>query len=198
MATRSQKIDLHTSDKIHMVNKDNLALMERYKVDMAIRELSEGTQYAYVQGLKQWFVYVMEHQDNRCVLTMTDDDITQFLYWCKQYGNNTCRMKLRISIISSFFRFLRKKKLLTGNPTEFIEPPKRTSPVVIQTFLTSEQVALMREKLIEYGDLQLRLYATISLSTMARIAAIASLKWSQVDFNSCVIRDVLEKRGQDR
>ena len=170
MATLSKRIDLHVSEKIQLVNPDNLKLLERYKIDLAIRDRSETTKYQYEISLKQWFVYILDNQDNRSVLDITDDDITEFLYFCKQEGNNTNRMKMRISVISSFYKFLRKKKLLTTNPTEFIEAPRRTSPVITQTFLTLEQVAQMREKLIENGDLQLRLYAMLSLSTMARIA----------------------------
>lgn len=196
MLTRGQKIKMHADQKLHLINKENLRLLEKYKVDMAIRELSPSTQERYIGDLKGWFVYVLEHQDNRNVLDLVDDDITEYLYWCKKLGNNANRMKLRVSVISAFYRFLRKKRFLTTNPTEFIEPPKRVIPVTVQTYLTSEQVALMREKLIESNQTQLRLYAMLSLSTMARLSAIASLKWSQIDMNGCVIRDVREKEGK--
>lgn len=196
MLTRGQKIKMHADQKLHLINKENLRLLEKYKVDMAIRELSPSTQERYIGDLKGWFVYVLEHQDNRTVLDLIDDDITEYLYWCKKLGNNANRMKLRVSVISAFYRFLRKKKFLTTNPTEFIEPPKRVVPVVVQTYLTSEQVALMREELIKSNETQLRLYAMLSLSTMARLSAIASLKWSQIDTNNCIIHDVREKEGK--
>lgn len=196
MAVRSKRIDLHVADRIQFVNPENLKLLERYKVDMSIREIAPTSQYEYTTSLKQWFVFILEYQQNRSVLEMGDDDITEFLFWCKSQGNNTMRMKVRVSTISAFYKFLRKKKLLTANPTEFIESPKKSSPVITQTFLTSEQVALMREKLIENGDIQLRLYAMLSLSTMARVNAIASLRWLQVDWQNCVIHDVLEKEGK--
>lgn len=163
---------------------------------MAIRELSVNTQAAYVSDLYQWFAYILQYQDNKSVLEITDSDITEFLFFCKKEGNNALRQKVRISTIRSFFKFLRKNKYMKENPTEFIDAPKKSSPIVVQTFLTSEQVAQMREKLIAYGDLQLRLYATLSLSTMARLSAIASLKWSQVDINACVICNVLEKEAK--
>lgn len=196
MAERSPKIRLEANKKMHLINPDNLDFVKKYKVDMSIRNLSESTINAYETNLYQWFAYILEYQKNRSVLELTDDDITEFLYFCKQKGNNTCRMKVRISTIAAFYKFLRKKKFMLTNPVEFIEPPKKSSPVVIQTFLTKEQIALMREALIRHGDIQLRLYATLSLSTMARASAIASLKWSQIDINNCVIHDVLEKEGK--
>ena len=196
MLTRGQKIKMYADQKMHLINKENLKLLDKYKVDMAIRELSPLTQDRYINDLKGWFVYLLEHQDNRNVLDLVDDDITEYLYWCKKLGNNANRMKMRVSVVSAFYRFLRKKRYLTTNPTEFIEPPKRVIPVTVQTYLTSEQVALMREKLIESNQTQLRLYAMLSLSTMARLSAIASLKWSQIDMNACVIHDVREKEGK--
>lgn len=176
MLTKSQRIVTNSDSKMHLINPENVKLLERYKIDMAIRELAPLTQDRYVQDLKGWFVFILEHQKNRSVIDLIDDDITEYLFWCKSFGNNANRMKLRISVISSFYKFLRKKRLLTTNPTEFIEAPKRVVPIVVQTYLTSEQVALMREKLVESRNTQLRLYATLSLSTMARISAIASLK----------------------
>ena len=196
MAQRSMRIVLHDEAKLAKVNPENLQLVEKYKIDMALRELAPTTQRQYIYNLQQWLVYVYDNQNNKSVLEIEDDDLTQFLYFCKSGGNNSARMKARIATLSAFYKFLRKKHYLTTNPVEFIEPPKKATPVIIQTFLTNEQVVLMREKLIEYGDTQLRLYAMLSLSTMARANAIASIKWSQIDIKESCIHDVLEKEGK--
>ena len=101
-----------------------------------------------------------------------------------------------MSSISAFYKFLRKKRLIKESPVEFIDRPKQGLPIAIQTYLTKDQVQLMREKLEEYGDIQLQAYAFLSLTTMARVHAIASLKWDQVDFDERVCSDVLEKEGK--
>lgn len=196
MVTKSQRIVTNSDSKMHLINAENVQLLERFKIDMAIRELAPLTQQRYISDLKGWFVFILEHQKNRSVIDMIDEDITEYLFWCKSQGNNANRMKFRISVVSTFYKFLRKKRLLTGNPTEFIEAPKRVVPITVQTYLTSEQVALMREKLVESRNTQLRLYATLSLSTMARVSAIASLRWNQIDLNNCVITGVPEKEGK--
>ena len=102
-------------------------------------------------------------------------------------GRKHCSRDYGISRFSAFYKFLRKKKLIQENPTEFLDRPKKGLPVTVQTFLTPEQVALMREKLIECGKLQLRTYALFSLSTMARVNAIASIKWEQIDFDERIV-----------
>lgn len=196
MAQRSNRIMLYDPEKLKKVNDESITLLNKYKVDMSIRDLSSSTQVAYIQNLYQWFIYILDNQNNRSVLELEDDDITEFLYFCKRGGNNTARMKVRISVISSFYKFLRKKKFLLTNPVEFIEAPKKATPIMTQTFLTPAQVSYMREKLIECKDTQLRLYAMLSLSTMARVSAIASIRWDQIDIKECVIHDVLEKEGK--
>lgn len=64
--------------------------------------------------------------------------------------------------ISAFYKFLRKKKIIKESPVEFIDRPKQGQPIAVQTYLTKEQVQLMREKLEEYGDIQLQVYAFMS------------------------------------
>ena len=195
MPERSKRIVLHNEEKLKQINPETQKLMQKYKIDMSLRDLSPKSIYSYEKDLNQWFIYILDYQFNQCVTELSDDDITEFLYFCKQEGNNVERMKRRMASISAFYKFLRKKKLIKENPTEFMDRPKKGMPVTVQTYLTPEQVDLMRTKLTEYGDLQLKTYAMFSLSTMARVNAIANLKWEQIDFEARECRDVLEKEG---
>ncbi|MCM1008683.1 MAG: tyrosine-type recombinase/integrase [Ruminococcus flavefaciens] len=196
MPERSRRIELHDSEKLKQINSETQKFLQKYQIDMSLRGLSEKTQYHYKMDLNQWFIYILDNQFNQSVTELSDDDITEFLYFCKRNGNNVERMKRRISAISAFYKFLRKKKLIQEDPTEFLDRPKKGLPIVAQTFLTEEQVALMRKKLIEYGALQLRTYALFSLSTMARVSAVANIKWKQIDFDNRIVRNVLEKEGK--
>lgn len=195
MPERSKRI-LYDEKKLEQVNSETKKLMQKYTIDMSLRELSPKTIYQYQKDLEQWFVYILDNQENKCVTELSDDDITEFFYFCKMQGNNTERMKRRMAAVSAFYKFLRKKKIILENPMEFMDRPKKGQPVTTQTFLTPEQIALMREKLIERGNLQLRTYALFSLSTMARVNAIANTKWNQIDFDSRIVKDVLEKEGK--
>lgn len=193
---KSKRILLYDKDKYSKVNPDTLKILERYKIDMVMRNLSPNTQQHYELDLRQWFIYVLENQNNKCIQELTDDDITEFLYFCKKEGNNAERIKRRTASISAIYKYMRKKRMIVENPTEFIDRPKRGLRIINQTYLTPEQVALMREKLISCDDLQLRLYAMLSLSTMARVSAIASIRWEQIDLENKIIKGVLEKEGK--
>ena len=196
MAERSKRILMYDKEKLDHINQETLKLFQKYQVDMSIRDLSKNSIEAYNTDLRQWFIFMYDNQFNLSVLEATEDDITEYYYWRKQQGNNVNRQKRVMSSISAFYKFLRKKKLIVESPTEFIDRPKSGQPIAVQTYLTKEQVQLMREKLDEYGDIQLTAYAFLSLTTMARVNAIASLKWEQVDFNERICSNVLEKEGK--
>ena len=193
---RSKRICLHDNEKLKQINPETLNIFERYKVDMTMRNLSPRTVNHYTLDLQQWFIYILDKQGNRCIRELNDDDISEFIYFCMKEGNNSERIKARMSCISAIYKFMRKKKMIVENPTEFIDRPKSRMRITQQTYLTPEQVAMMREKLIKSDNLQLRLYAMLSLSTMARVTAISSIRWNQIDLDGQVIKGVLEKEGK--
>lgn len=196
MAQRSKRIKLMDEEKLKQVNPTTLALYRKYEMDMTIRELSPKSIYNYKMDLYGWFIYILDNQINACVTDITEDDIVEFIYHCKIQGNNSRRIKRRLASISAFYKFLRKRKLIKENPMEFVDRPKKDTDVVVQTFLTKEQVCDMKQKLIDHQDLQLRVYALLSLSTMGRVNAISNIKWEQIDFETRTVNDVLEKEGK--
>lgn len=196
MAERSKRVYLYDKNKMEHINPETLKLFQKYQVDMSIRDLSKNTVEQYNADLKQWFIFMYDRQFNLSVLEATEDDITEYYYWRKQQGNNVNRQKRVMASISAFYKFLRKKKIVKESPVEFIDRPKQGQPIAVQTYLTKEQVQLMREKLEEYGDIQLQVYAFMSLTTMARVHAIANLKWDQIDLEQRICENVLEKEGK--
>jgi site-specific recombinase XerD len=202
MAEMSKKIHFHDDKKLADINKETLKLYNKYKIDMSLRELSEKTMSGYDNDLSHWFIYVYDNQGNQCITDLDEDDITEFLYYCKKGGNNSRRMKRRMSSISAFYKYLRKKRIIAENPMEFIDRPKNDTDIITQTFLSQEQVDLMREKLQDYINKEkhngkiYQLYALFSLSTMARVNAVANLKWDQVDFENRICTNILEKEGK--
>ena len=193
---RSKRIVLHDEEKLSRVNPESISILKKFQIDMTMRNLSPRTLKHYTYDLQQWFIYILDLQENRSLTELNDDDITEFLYYCMKGGNNAERMKARISTISAIYKFMRKKRIIRENPVEFIDRPRKGQPIIKQTFLTPEQVALMRERLIDSKNLQLRTYAMLSLSTMARASAVASIRWDQVDLENKIIKNVLEKEGK--
>lgn len=196
LAERSKRITLYDQDKAKDINPETLKLFQKYQIDMSIRDLSQNSIKQYNSDLMQWFIYMHDNQFNLSVLDATDEDLEEYYYWRKQQGNNVNRIKRIMSSISAFYKFLRKKKLIKESPAEFIERPKQGQPITVQTYLSKDDIKLMREKLIENGDIQLLVYAFLSLTTMARVNAIAHLRWEQINFDERICENVLEKEGK--
>lgn len=193
---RSKRITIGKNENIDdKINADNLKMLQRYKRDMQMRELSNKTIYNYETDIMAWFRYLYLNQFNPSIIDMTEDDIEEFIFYCKEEGNNTNRIKRRMASISAFYKFLRKKKIIKDNPMEFIDRPKKGLPVVAQTFLSIEQYEQLKEKLIDHGDLQLRAFILFGISTMGRVNALSNVTWSQIDFKNRAVDDVLEKEG---
>lgn len=202
----SKKIRFANKEKLAKVNAETLKLFEKYKIDMSIRELSPKTIYGYQNDLEAWWIFVMEKQGNVSVLQLDEDSITEFVYYCKKEGNNSRRIKRRMSSISAFYKFLVKKRIIKENPCQFIDRPKKDTDIITQTFLTPEQVENMRKALQAHIDkamnvenkhraLQYQLYALFSLSTMARVNAVHNTRWKQIDYESRTVNNVVEKEG---
>lgn len=196
MAERSKRVLLYDAEKAKDINPETLKLFQKYQVDMSIRDLSPNSIKQYNADLMQWFIYMHDNQFNLSVKDASDDDLEEYFFWRKQQGNNVNRQKRVMSSISAFYKFLRKKKLIKESPMEFLDRPKQGQPITVQTYLTKEEIQLMREKLEEYGDIQLQVYAFLSLTTMGRVNAIANLKWKQLDWDERIFSDVLEKEGK--
>lgn len=175
------------------ISPENEKIWNQYYRAMKMKGLSDKTIYNYKCDLEQWFKFMNSEQFGLNILDATEEDIEEFLFHCQQEGNNANRIKRRMSSISALYIFLKKKKITKENPVELLDRPTNAKPVVVQTYLTMEQVELMKQKLKENGDLQLETYGLLSLSTMGRVNAISNIKWKQIDFEECEIREVLEK-----
>lgn len=203
----SPKIKFSEDEKIAQVNPETKKLWEKYEIDMSIRELSRGTVVGYHNDLVHLWIYTLEHFDNISIKDLSEDELTEFFYYCKTQGNNTRRIKRRMASISAFYKFLRKKRIITEDPMEFIDRPKKDTNVITQTFLTKEQISRMKETLrikyessktipAKHSALSYLCYSTFSLSTMARVNAVCNTKWKQIDFEERTVSEVLEKEGK--
>jgi len=139
----SPKIRFYDVEKLSKINPETMKLWKKYEVDMSLRELSLKTVEGYTNDIQHWLLYIYDNQGNQCITDLDEDDITEFLFYCKKGGNNSRRMKRRMSSISAFYKFLRKKRIITENPMEFIDRPKKDIDIFTQTFLTAEQVELI-------------------------------------------------------
>lgn len=207
MAERAKRLVLKDPVKLSKVNPESKKMWNKYETDLVLKELSELTIQGYKNDIDQFLVWIYDNCDNQSVLKLTEDDLIDYVAFRKKEGANSRRMKRIISSLNTFYTFMRKRKFITENPCENIERPKKDVSVVEQTFLSEEELEDMKKKIQEFVDnaqtiskkhmaLQVQLYTLFSLSTLARVRAVSSIDWKQVDFDNRVVKNVREKEGK--
>ena len=219
MANQKRKyIRYATADKVKRINPDNIEIMKKY-FNHKGSNLSDASITNYKSDFNQFFVFLLENEDNRSILDIMEIDerknrrgtnhheyvdemvdiLEEYITFCgTTLANKERRIQRRMASISSLFLFLKRKRILKENPVEYLERPKvgaGEKQVLKKVFLTEDEVEKIREGLDELNDLQLKLYFELSISTMARVNAINSIRLEQIDFEKNLINDVIEKEG---
>lgn len=202
-----------TPDKLEQVNENNKRNIQKY-FSFKNMNLSDSSKKSYESDFNQWIVFIDEQfrkkaiSNDDIVKLVSDEDgleemvdlLEDYMAFCTSIlGNNERRIQRRMSSISSFFQFLIKKRRINTSPITYLERPSVRAgekPQITQTFLTKEQVEVIRKGLKKKADLQLDCYFEVSLSTMARVNAVSNIKIEQIDFKNKRINDVLEKEGK--
>ncbi len=125
------------------------------------------------------------------------DDIRPFLGWLHDKGLKKSTLKLRISAVKSFFKFLLKKKYISSNPTILIGSPKLDKK--LPTYLSTQEAADIIDSIDEEHSEKIRDKALIELlySSGLRISEALNLKYNSIDFDNKSVR-VLGKRNKER
>ena len=84
MVKKSKRIQVHDDEILSKINSETMKLWNKYKIDMSLRELSEKTIAGYQNDLESWWIYIYKNQGNQSIVDLTEDDITEFLYFCKE------------------------------------------------------------------------------------------------------------------
>lgn len=202
-----------TEEKLAKVSDNNKNQIKRY-FNFKNMNLSDASKKSYQSDFNQWLVFIQEkyeqgslmHEDIIEILSEKDgiedmvDLLEDFVAFCVTVlGNNERRIQRRMSSISSFFLFLRKKRKIRENPLDFMERPRLSpneKPQIVQTFLTKDQIKKIRKGLKKL-DKQIELYFEIALSSMARVNAISNIRIDQINFKEEIIERVIEKEGYE-
>lgn len=201
-----------TPDKVALVSQTNKGYIRKY-FSFKNMNLSEDTITNYQSDFNQFLVFINEKfsqgdLQEEDIIKIIEEDIDDMIDLLEDYvafcstilGNNERRIQRRMSSISSFFLYLRKKRKIKENPMDFLERPSLSAgdkPQIKQTFLSTEQVDLIRKELANMKNTQLELYFEMSLSTMARVKAISNIRLEQIDLDNRRINDVMEKEGKN-
>jgi len=149
------------------------------------RGLSARTVAAYRRDLEQ-FSNALSHQETAKPGQVTEHDIRRFIAQLHRQGLGARSIQRLLSAVRSFYRWLMREGLASGNPAAQVRAPK--SPRKLPGTLDADSVA----RLLDISDdspLALRDKAIMELfySSGLRLSELASLRWDQVDTASGLV-----------
>lgn len=171
--------------------------IKRFKRFLQVEKgLSLNSVYSYTYDLKKFSQFLSDQ--NKDILSATQDDIQQFLKFEKTKKKNSSRTLARsLAAIRQFYNFISDKVEDVDNPTIKIESPQieKTLP----DFLTEKEITVLFSSISESDPYELRDKAMFELlySCGLRISEATELHLADIDFDSKNIR-IIGKGNKER
>ncbi|MCX6154147.1 MAG: tyrosine recombinase [Candidatus Kapabacteria bacterium] len=159
------------------------------------KNFSQNTVIAYSYAINQFIDFLEDSFSYIPVATeINAADIRPFLGWLHDLELSKATLKLRLSAIKSFFKYLFKKNIIVTNPASAVSSPKLDKK--LPTFLMVDEVT----KLIESFDITkpdgARNAALVELlyGSGLRISEALNLNMNEIDFYQNLVR--VEGKGR--
>ncbi len=171
--------------------------INRFKRFLQVEKgLSENSIYSYTYDIKKFSDFLSSN--NKDIMSATQDDIQQFLYFEKTKKKNSSRTLARsLAAIRQFYNFVSDKIEEIDNPTVRIESPhvEKTLP----DFLTIQEIHSLFNFISESDPFELRDKTIFELlySCGLRISEAIEILQDNVDFENSLVR-VIGKGNKER
>lgn len=153
------------------------------------RKLSINTYDSYALNLKQLLLKYPESN----ILALSKEEIRDFLYNMDKSAKTKAHY---LTVINSFYNYMITISKIKENPCEAIKMPKLDK--TLPKYLTIEEV----DRLLDINcktpnDYRNKAMLELLYATGTRISELISLKFSQIDFDECIIR-IMGKGKKER
>lgn len=185
---RKVKMNKITSpEKIAMINKENIQLMEDFLAFLKSQKKSEGTIHGYKSDLLIFFTFVLEDLGNKDFKDVNKRDIVRYQNKLIDRGNSSARVRRLKAAVSSLSNFC--EEILAGDDPAYDDfrsivnkiknPPLQ--PAIEQVVWEPEEVEVMLKLLTEKRKYDVACYVALALYSGRRKAELCSFKVT--DFN---------------
>lgn len=183
------KYDLTTKEtSLQVIDNSSLHYLQMYLESCEQAGKSPGTIALYQFHISHFLSYV-----NKDVSNINDDDLYSYLYNYrhKRTVSNSYLNQLRL-VLNGFFKWLIKKRILTANPVDSIDPVKCQKKV--KKPLSAKEVELLRSACDSERDLAI---LECLYSTAVRASELLQLNRADISFSKDDIV-VLGKGNKER
>ncbi len=162
------------------------------------KHYSQHTVSSYRNDLRQYYQFLSTHRGSSDPLAAEGSDIRAWLVSLMEAGYSSSSVHRKISGLRSFYRYLRREKLITGDPVDKVVLPRRRKKLPVFV----EEISL--EKLLDtydFGDdfsgLRNRTIIEMLYLTGMRRAELITLKDLDFDLKGGSVK-VTGKRSKER
>jgi len=167
-----------------LTNKPLSPLRQRMLEDMRIRDLSVGTQTAYIRAVKRFAEYLGRSPD-----TATAEDLRLFQLHMVDEGASTGTLNATVTGLRFFFEVTLSQPELLKKITYVSQP--RKLPII----LSREEVSQLLQAT---GNLKHQAALSVAYGAGLRASEVVSLKVSDIDSDRMIIRVEQGKGSKDR
>lgn len=154
-----------------------------------IKSYSGKTLETYSNALHQFNEYIFElYQTELEIENLTSSDIRPFAGWLHDKGMKKSSIRLKISAIRSFFKFLTKDGLLEINPADNLVIPKKEKR--LPSFVTNNEINELFDNFDKNDPVSVRNLALIELiySSGLRVSEALSINISDTDIHQNIVK----------
>ena len=162
------------------------------------KSFSENTIIAYKYGLDDFINFFREfYESDPNIDDIESDDIKPFLGWLDDKGFARASLKLKISAVKSFFKYLKKKHFIEHNPAQAVLSPKKAKK--LPQYLQKSEIENIIEdiKLETIWDWRDSLLLELLYGSGLRISEALQLNINNINVNEKIIK-VLGKGNKER
>lgn len=164
---------VYTPELWQQVNPENKSILSDFLAEYKQQKKAKSTLDAYYQDGRIVLIYILQHHNNKSILSMTKKDFRNLSLWltedCGMSANRANRLKATVNSMLTFCEedddydydtnFAKKVK---GIPRERVKTDEDNF------FFTYQEFVKVREKLIESGDLQTAVLWSLSFDSAGR------------------------------
>lgn len=186
-------VTLRRKEILERVNPKNVEMAQGYLKYVNISNFEKSTVSTKIQMLLHFLDFIHTNLNDKLVTDVTVQEMEDYLLYLSKCGLQPNSITTKMGAISVFYKYLINQGLTQFNPIYYIQKPHKLKTEDNKHYLSKEQIETLKEKLEENGDLTLQVYAFFSLSTAARVTAVSSIRWEQIDFEKRMVYKVKEK-----
>ena len=170
--------------------EENLRLVQGYINKMSREGKSEKTLSSYDLDMRKFLEFLKVR--NLSIFDVHEEEVEEFFFECQKDGIGKGSIERRFSCVKRFYKHLIDGGWTQENPMKLLKRDNQSNYVIDETYLTTEQVSLIRKHVTKNLSTQLCLYFELSISSGIKSYCLPSIKLSQIDLENQRINNVIE------